>query len=101
MIGKVNAMAYSADWYIKNEIIYVYYSGTVTAQELRECIQKEQRMMDSSPRNQIHVIQDVGDIVVPLAFKDSIAVVREVGDHPRVGWNVTVRERSLIVKIGA
>jgi hypothetical protein len=101
MIGKVNAMAYSVDWYIKDELLYARFSGKVTAQDMRECLLKEKVMMDSSPRIQIHVITDVGDVVDPLAFKDAIGVVREVGDHARVGWNLTIREKSLIVKMGA
>ena len=94
-------MAYSVDWYIKDEILYARFSGKVTAQDMREGLLKEKVMMDSSPRIQIHVITDVGDVVEPLAFKDAIGVVREVGDHPRVGWNLTIREKSLIVKMGA
>lgn len=94
-------MAYSVDWYIKDEILYARFSGKVTAQDMREGLLKEKVMMDSSPRIQIHVITDVGDVVEPLAFKDAIGVVRDVGDHPRVGWNLTIREKSVIGKMGA
>jgi hypothetical protein len=30
MIAKVNVMAYSVDWYIKDELLYVRFSGKVT-----------------------------------------------------------------------
>ncbi|MEP6984694.1 MAG: hypothetical protein ABI970_03795 [Chloroflexota bacterium] len=94
-------MSYSASWYIKDEIIYTHYWGVTTPEDLRKCLLETKALMDSSPRSIIHVICDVGDVVVPVPFKDSMQIVREVGPHERAGWNLNIREKSTLVKMGA
>jgi hypothetical protein len=94
-------MPYTVNWYIKNEVVYTHYTGVVTINELRACLLEMKKMIESSPRNQVHAISDVGDIIEPVAFKDSIGIVREVGHHPRAGWTISIREKSLIVKMGS
>ncbi|HEX2622029.1 MAG TPA: hypothetical protein VHL11_17855 [Phototrophicaceae bacterium] len=94
-------MPYSVRWYIENEIVYASYSGTVTAEDLRACMTEAIDMIESSPRPLVHTINDVGDVVVPLPVKDTMRVVREVGAHDRVGWNLTVREKSALARMGS
>ena len=94
-------MPYSVNWYIPGEVMYVHYTGVTTVQELRECLLEMRAFMDSSPRHLVHAISDVGDIVEPVSFKDSMRVVREVGPHPRAGWTISIREKSLMVKMGS
>jgi len=94
-------MPFSVSWYIKDEIIYTRYWGTVTAEDLRNCLLQTQEFMEHSPRSIIHVISDVGDIVEPVSFKDSMKIVREVGPHPRAGWTLNIREKSALIKMGA
>lgn len=57
-------------------------------------------MIDGSSHTLVHVIADVGDVTKPISPKEALDVVREVGSHPRTGWNIILRERSLLVKIG-
>ena len=47
------------------------------------------------------MISDVGDITEGVPLKASIPIVREVGSHPRAGWSITVREKSILLKMGA
>jgi hypothetical protein len=94
-------MPFSASWYIQNEIIYTRYWGVVTAEDLRNCLIETKAFMESSPRSIIHVISDVGDIIEPVPFKDTMRIVREVGPHPSAGWTLSIREKSTLVKMGS
>ncbi len=94
-------MPYSIDWYIESEIIYIHYSGATTVDELRESLIATKNMIDSSDRHLVHMIADVGDVTEATSIKDSLQVVREVGAHDRTGWQITLREKSIVVKMGA
>jgi len=94
-------MAYSINWYIENEVLYVHYSGVLDAEQLKESLQEGNRLIASSPRSWVHSISDVGDVTQPVPIKDSLRVMREVGVNPHAGWSMTIRERSLVVKLGA
>ena len=93
-------MSYSIEWYIENEIIYVHYSGTTTVDDMRNAMTTTKSMIDESPRQLVHVISDVGDVIETLAPKDALKVAREVGTHPRAGWSIVLREQSVVMKIG-
>ena len=94
-------MPYTIEWYIKDEIIYTYYWGAATPDELRECLRKTQEFIDTSPRDIVHIISDVGDVIEPVSLKESMAIVRDVGGHPRAGWTISIREKSMMLKMGA
>lgn len=94
-------MPYSVSWYIENEIIFVRYYGTNTVDELREALLTTKALIESSPRQLVHVINDIGDIEEGVSLKDSLPIVREVGGHPRAGWSITLREKSALMKMGA
>ncbi len=94
-------MPYSVNWYIENEIIYSRYSGVITAEELANCLTTVKTLMENSPRHLVHAITDVGDVTVAVPLKDSIRVVRQVGSSKKPGWTVTIREKSLLVKMSA
>ncbi len=92
-------MPYSLNWYIENEIIYLHYSGEVTKDELYESLMENKRMVDNSPREWVHLISDVGDVTTPLSPKHSLDVVRKIGDSPKGGWTLVLREQSVIIKM--
>ena len=94
-------MPYSVDWYIENEITYTHYSGVTTADELRASLMQVQNLFSSSPRPLVHSIIDVGDVVEAVALKDTLSIMREVGNPPQAGWSITIREKSMLVKMGA
>lgn len=94
-------MPYSVSWYIKDEIVYTRYSGVVTPDEMRKCMIEATELIESSPRNLVHAISDVGDVMEAVSLKDSITIVREVGMHPRAGWSFVIREKSPLIKMGA
>jgi len=94
-------MPYTVNWYIENEIIYSRYSGVITAEELANCLTTVKTLMENSPRNLVHAITDVGDVTQPVALKDSIRVVRQVGSSKHSGWTLTIREKSILVKMSA
>ena len=94
-------MPFSAAWYIKDEIIYTRYWGVVTPEELRDCVLATKDLMEQSPRSIIHVISDVGDVTIPVAIKDTMRIIREIGPHPRSGWTLNIREKSALIKMGA
>jgi hypothetical protein len=93
-------MAYSIEWYIENEIIYIHYSGVVTADDMRDTIVIGNDLIEKSSRPLVHAIIDVGDITEPVSPKESLLIAREVGMHPRTGWTILLRERSVIIRIG-
>lgn len=94
-------MPYQIDWYIKDEIIYTYFSGIVTHDDLRESSIKTFQMIESSPRALVHHIADSGDVVKSISLKDLVNVVREVGHHPRVGWSFSIRQKAGLPKMMA
>src|SRR5262245_29744198 len=94
-------MPFSINWLIKDEVIFVKYYGVTTPEELRACLLKMGELIESSPRYLVHAINDVGDITKTVALKDSVRIVREVGHHPRYGWTVAIREKSMLVKMGS
>jgi hypothetical protein len=93
-------MPYLVNWYIENEIIYVYASGVTDGDDFRELLLTMQRFIDSSPRSLVHSITDVGDIDQSVPIKESISILREVGLHERLGWSINLREKSGFVKVG-
>ncbi len=92
-------MPYSIHWYIENEIIYSRFWGVTAADEFRESLITISEMIESSPRNIVHVITDPGDVTVPLSPKDSLKIVREIGSPEKTGWNVLIREKSMLIKM--
>ena len=93
-------MPYSADWYIENEVLYMLYSGESTLDELRESLLTVKKFIDTSSRPLVHIITDVSKVTIPIAPKNSLPVVRDVGSHDRLGWNVILGETSVMLKIG-
>ncbi len=93
-------MPYSADWYIEGELIYLYYWGESTPEELRESLLKIMEMTKQSSRQLVHVFTDVGDVTKPVPPKDSLDIIRDVGTDDQVGWNIVLREKSIMMKIG-
>ncbi len=93
-------MPHETRWYIENEIIFVRYSGVMSKEELRGAMLELKDLIESSPRPLVHVINDSADVTVPVSIKDSVQLVREVGSHERIGWTLTVREKSLVLKMG-
>ncbi|MEZ4670889.1 MAG: hypothetical protein R3E39_23545 [Anaerolineae bacterium] len=93
-------MPYTADWYIENEIIYVHYTGAVTQDDIRGTFATANQFIERSPRHIVHLITDVGDITKPLNPKDSLEAMRDITFHPRFGWTIILREKSVLVKIG-
>lgn len=81
--------------------MYVRYWGNITVGELRSCLTQMEAFIESSPRPLVHAISDVGDIIQPVPFKDSLRIVREVGPHPRSGWTLNIREKSSLVRMGS
>lgn len=94
-------MPYSIDWYIEDEIIFANCWGKFTTEEFREVIVKTKEMVANSPRHLVHAITDVGDITEALPIVSAISVVKEIGAHPRSGWAITIREKSVIVKMSS
>jgi hypothetical protein len=94
-------MPYTVNWYIPDELIYVHYTGVTTAEELRDCLLKMRSFIESSPCELVHAISDVGDIVEAVPLKDSLKIVRDVGHHPRAGWTISIREKSVLLKMGS
>ncbi len=93
-------MSYAVSWYIENEIVYVHYAGVTTADELRESLIKAKAMIEQSSRQLVHVLTDVGDVTEPLGPMESLRIIREEGSHSRAGWQIILREKSVIMKMG-
>ncbi len=93
-------MPYSIDWYIENEIIYIAYSGVMTPDEMIESLTTAKDFVTSSPRALVHNICDVGAVTQALSPKEVMNVVRQIETHPRSGWSINLREKSMLVKMG-
>jgi hypothetical protein len=93
-------MPYTINWYIENEIIYIQYEGETTSDELRHSLLDIQQFINDSPRALVHVLTDVGDVTDPVPIRDTLQIVREVGAHDRMGWQITLREDSVLMKMG-
>ena len=94
-------MPYTVQWFIPDEVLYAHYSGVTTPDELRESMAEMQAMIESSPRNLVHTISDVGDIDESVPLVEAMKIIRETGSHPRSGWAISIRERSPLVKMGS
>ncbi len=94
-------MPYSINWLIENELIYVHFSGIITVEELRTSLLRTRQFIDDSPRALVHSISDAGDVIEAVPMKDSMKVVREVGNHTRAGWAFTIREKSSMLKMAS
>ncbi len=94
-------MPYSVNWLIENEIIYARYSGATTAQEMRDCLMKTRAMIEGSSRPLVHMISDVGDVTETVPLKESLPIIREIGSPAQAGWSITLREKSIFIKMGA
>ena len=94
-------MPYAIAWYIKDEILFVRFSGVLTGDDLRAYMKEAWSFVESSPRPLVHAINDVGDVVEPVSLIESLKVIRASEPHPRTGWSVNIREKSALVKMGA
>lgn len=92
-------MPYFINWYIKNEIIYAHYSGINTPDELRESLLEMRAYIESSSHSSVHIITDVGDVIQPVSVKDTIKILRDIGTHRRMGWQITLREPSMLMRM--
>ena len=93
-------MPYSVDWLIPGQVIYACYSGEFTEDELRMSLRTLIDMIDSSSSPYVHIIADTGDVTKPVPPQKVLKISREVGSHERTGWNLILRERSTLVKMG-
>lgn len=94
-------MPNSSQWYIPNEVLFQRYWGVITLDDLEKGMLKSKEMIESSSRHLVHCILDVGDVTESLPLADSLKLVRKIGSHPRAGWQITIREKSLLVKMGS
>lgn len=94
-------MPATISWYIENEIVYTHYTGGLTLTEFEEHISDAKDMLESSPRDLVHIIADVGDVEEALPLPDVLKAIRNFGQFPaNAGWFVILREKSLIVRLG-
>lgn len=93
-------MPFTINWYIENEVAYIHYSGVTSPAELKESLLTVKGMVDNSTRHLVHVISDVGDVTDAVAPIDSLKIIREVGTSERSGWNIILREKSALIKLG-
>ncbi len=93
-------MPYSVDWYIEDELIYLYYWDETTPDELRASLLEIQTMTQQSSRPLVHIFTDVGDVTKPVTPKESLDIIRDVGTNDKSGWNIILREKSIMMKIG-
>jgi hypothetical protein len=93
-------MPFTINWLIENEIVLSRYYGVVTADELYVCLTTAKAMIESSPRALVHILTDVGDITQGIPLGESIRIVRSLGAHPRAGWTITLREKSVVLRMG-
>lgn len=93
-------MPYLVDWFIPDQVIFACYLGKVTEDEMRESLRRIIGMMDRSSARYVHVIADIGNVTKPLSPQKTLKISREEGSHERTGWNLILRERSTLVKMG-
>ena len=94
-------MPHTIGWYIPDEIYYVHFSGTTTVEELEEFLEEATGYIENSPREIVHSILDVGDVVESAPVLDTLKVFRGFHPHRRAGWTLTIREKSTLIKMGS
>ena len=94
-------MPHTMYWYIPDEIYYVHFTGTTTIEELREFLAEAEAFIDSSPRDLVHSILDVGDVVESPPVLDTIKLFSEVRAPKRAVWTITIREKSVLIKLAS
>jgi hypothetical protein len=93
-------MPISTKWLVPDHVIYSQMSDAINLDEMRECFMLLRDMANGSKFPLVHVIMDVGEVTHPVAPKDSLAIVRQIGPQPKVGWNIVLREKSLLMRLG-
>jgi hypothetical protein len=92
-------MPYTIEWLIENEVILKRYQGVITAEELVQSLLAANDQIASSPRHLVHMITDVGDVTQGLPVAESVKTIRSVTIHPRAGWSITLREKSMLIRM--
>lgn len=93
-------MTYSIDWLIPGQIIYAYFSGVLEENEVRDALMSILDMIKSSDYPYVHIIDDTGDITMPLSPRKMLEISRELINNDRLGWSLIIREKSILVKMG-
>ena len=93
-------MTYSIDWLIPGQIIYAYFSGVLEENEVRDALMSILDMIKNSDYPYVHIIDDTGDITMPLSPKKMLEISRELINNDRLGWSLIIREKSILVKMG-
>ncbi len=94
-------MPYSIRWYIQDEIVFQRVWGKATADEHRQMLSELNQVVESSPRQLVHIISDVAGVTESIPIKDVVAIQRENGSADNVGWVIILGEKSPLVKMGA
>lgn len=94
-------MPYSISWYIENEIIYSRFTGETTPEELQEQLADLKRLIASSPRELVHVINDSREVEEALSPKATLDVIRKSGFPERLGWTMVITKQSSLHKMAA
>ncbi|MCA9886405.1 MAG: hypothetical protein KC708_25705 [Anaerolineae bacterium] len=93
-------MPYSLDWFIPGQVIFAHFSGETTEDDLRGSLISVRDIIENSDNRYIHLITDTGDVTKSLPSHKALQIVREIGTHDRLGWNIVIREKSALVKMG-
>jgi hypothetical protein len=92
-------MPFKINWLIENEVILKQYHGVITVDELQKSLFAANEMIAASPRPIVHVLSDVGDVTQGLPVAESVKTIRSVTIHPRAGWSITLREKSMLIRM--
>ncbi|MCA9895877.1 MAG: hypothetical protein KC615_22990 [Anaerolineae bacterium] len=93
-------MPYSVNWLIPDQVIFAHFSGETTEDDLRGSLISVKDIIESSDNQYVHLITDTGDVTKAVPSHKALQILREIGTHDRLGWNLIIRERSPLVKLG-
>lgn len=93
-------MPYTIDWLVTHKVIYSSFSGETTEDDMRDSLLAAKNMIESSENPHVHVISDTGNVTKALPSHKALQISRQIGMHDRLGWNIVIRERSALVKMG-
>lgn len=91
-------MAYTIQWYIKKEVLFIKNTGEVLVDDLIGQLNETATYVDQSDRVLVHVVTDVSEVTKPLPMRDVAKVISNVKQHPRSGWVITVGETDIMLK---
>jgi len=90
-------MPHSITWLIENQLMFINFSGAITAEEVIDLAQKTPGLINASPLSNVHVILDVATATQMPALVETVKHVRTVKSPPKLIWTIIVMSNPSVL----